>query len=353
MTRFTRFVALLWTVLLPLGAHSQTNPLEPGWTLQNSASSLRFQSVKKQTVVESSSFATFAGHIEGDGSAKITVLLDSVDTKIDLRNVRMRFLFFETFQYPEATITTRIDPAQIADLETRRRITLVQPFTFDLHGVTKEYTAEIAVTLISQDLVSIASVAPVSIAVADHNLTEGIQKLQEAAKVDIIPSGTVTFDFLFARDGAGTGQTQTAAATPAPEPEKKSAALEAAGDFDAEACIGRFEILSRTGNIFFAPASSRLDAKSNALLDQLYDIVSRCPGMVIEIGGHTDSDGSDAANMALSERRALSVQSYLQAKGIARDRLVVKGYGESQPFVANDSAENKARNRRIEFQVQG
>jgi outer membrane protein OmpA-like peptidoglycan-associated protein len=189
----------------------------------------------------------------------------------------------------------------------------------------------------------------VVIAVADHNLSDGIQKLQEAANVDIIPSGSVTFDFLFARDSGGAGA-QVVATQPAPE-QPRTAALEAAGDFDQEACLGRFEILSKTGNIFFSPASARLDSASNALLDNIYDIVSRCPGMVIEIGGHTDSDGSDAANAALSERRAKAVDDYLRAKGIPGERMVTKGYGESEPFVANDTPANKARNRRIEFKV--
>jgi outer membrane protein OmpA-like peptidoglycan-associated protein len=205
---------------------------------------------------------------------------------------------------------------------------------------------EIAVTLISDDLISVASVAPISIAAADHNLREGITKLEETAKVDLIPSGSVTFDFLFARD-ADAATTEVAVA----EPEKKSAALEAAGDFDPAACVGRFEILSRAGNIIFAPGSARLDSASNALLDNIYDIVSRCPGMVIEIGGHTDSDGSEAAITALSERRAQAVDDYLRAKGIPGERMVTKGYGESEPFVANDSPANKARNRRIEFKV--
>jgi outer membrane protein OmpA-like peptidoglycan-associated protein len=334
------------TVAAPPPARAQSNPLAPGWSLQNAASSLRFQSVKKKTVVESSSFATFSGRIDPDGKVEVKVLLDSIDTKIDLRNVRMRFLFFETFQFPEAVITAEIDRAVLADLAQKRRITLMQRFTFDLHGVTKDYEMEIAVTLISDDLISVASVAPISIAAGDHNLSEGITKLEEAAKVDLIPSGSVTFDFLFARD-AGTATTEVAAA----EPEKKSAALEATGDFDPAACVGRFEILSRAGNIFFAPGSARLDSASNALLDNLADIVSRCPGMVIEIGGHTDSDGSDATNTALSERRAKAVDDYLRAKGIPGDRMVTKGYGESQPFVANDSAANKARNRRIEFKV--
>ena len=123
------------------------------------------------------------------------------------------------------------------------------------------------------------------------------------------------------------------------------------GDFDAEACLGRFEILSNAGNINFRSASAVLDASSNALLDNLYDIVDRCPGMVLEVGGHTDSDGSDAINLTLSERRAASVITYLAAKGIAADRLVARGYGEAVPLVPNDSADNMRRNRRIQFTV--
>jgi outer membrane protein OmpA-like peptidoglycan-associated protein len=87
------------------------------------------------------------------------------------------------------------------------------------------------------------------------------------------------------------------------------------------------------------------------LLDNLYDIVNRCPELDIEIGGHTDSDGSDVANQRLSERRAASVGSYLQEKGIPAARMRVVGYGEAKPLVENSNAENKAKNRRIEFSV--
>lgn len=355
----TRILAILTMILLPAAVSAQSNPLEPGWSLQPSASSIRIQSVKKQTVVESSSFATYTGQIAPDGTLGLTIALDSIDTKIDLRNVRMRFLFFETFRYPEAKVTAHIDPAVIDSLGRLRRVTFSQPFTLDLHGVSHEYTADLVATLITDDLVSVATLAPVSVPAAEHNLSEGIAKLEEAAQVTLVPSGSVTFDFLFARDGAAApGQTADAAApAPAPAAEApapaKSAALEAQGNFDTEACLGRFEILSKTGNIFFAPASARLNSDSTYVLDQLYDIVSRCPGMVVEIGGHTDSDGSDATNQQLSERRAAAVETYLVSKGIPAGRLVVKGYGESQPFVPNDSAAHKARNRRIEFKVVG
>lgn len=328
-----------------LPAAAQT-PFEGGWTLNPDMSNLSFQSVKKQTVVESSGFATFQGGIDETGAARVTVLLDSVDTKIDLRNVRMRFLFFETFKYPEATITAQIDPAAIADLQTVRRKQVPMAYTIDLHGVTQTYESMVTATLLTDDLVSVASATPISIPVADFNLTEGLGKLQEAANVTIIPSATVSFDWVFARN------TSTVAVTPAAAPVKpENAALEAEGDFDREACKGRFEILSRTGNIYFTSGSARLDVKSAPLLDSLANIVLRCPGMVIEVGGHTDSIGSDAINQRLSERRARSVVTYLRGQGLGDDTMVPKGYGEVQPIADNNTSEGRWKNRRIEFKV--
>ncbi|MNF07304.1 Photosystem I chlorophyll a apoprotein A2 [compost metagenome] len=71
------------------------------------------------------------------------------------------------------------------------------------------------------------------------------------------------------------------------------------------------------------------------------------------IQGHTDSDGDDAKNLDLSDRRAKGVKNYLVSLGIEEDRLESKGYGESKPKVANDTAENKAKNRRTDFLIQG
>lgn len=333
-------------------AFAQDDPFENGWTLQPEASSLRFQSVKNGSVVETSSFATFTGGISESGEAVVRVLLDSVDTTIDLRNVRMRFLFFETFQFPEAVITVQLDPATLADLAERRRMTMQLPYRLDLHGVSQERVAEVSITLITSEMVAISTVSPISVAAADFNLTGGITKLQEAANVQIVPTGVVTFDFLFERAGSGEAAplTEAAPVTESAE-EPASAALETQGNFDTEACIGRFEILSRAGNITFRSGSAELNSASNALLDNLYDIVRRCPGMIVEVGGHTDSDGSDATNLLLSERRAAAVVRYLSAKGIEPARMVTRGYGEALPIVPNTSSADKARNRRIEFQV--
>jgi OOP family OmpA-OmpF porin len=363
--RLRRLMALPFALALSLaaGAVAAQDVFSGGWTLNADSSTLGFQSVKNETIVEASTFAIYSGAIAEDGTATIDVQLDSVDTKVDLRNVRMRFLFFETFSFPVARITARLDPAQLADLPELRRKVLTIPFTLDLHGMTKEMTAQVAVVMITPDLVAVSTIAPISVAVADFDLTAGLAKLEDAAKVRIIPSGSVTFDLVFARNAAGDAGTvepgpvaETAAdmsPTPEPAPSGAAAALETQGDFSLEECAGRFEILSRSQSINFRTASATIEANSNAFLDALADIVARCPGMVVEVGGHTDSIGGEAANLALSERRAAQVADYLVGKGIERGRLVAKGYGEAAPVASNDTAEGRAKNRRIEFRITG
>lgn len=338
-------ISVCLSLLAP--ATAQENPFAGGWVLQPDGSSFGFQTVKNDTKVEQSVFATFAGTIAEDGSAEIRIPLDSVDTRIDLRNVRMRFLFFETFKFPEAVITARIDPALLSELPTKRRIGIALPYTLSLHGVSKDFVANVNVTLIADDLVNVATVGMIPVNAEEFDLLGGITKLEETANVKIVPTGSVTFDLLFQR-AASAAATEIAAAEPVAPAET---ALEAEGNFDTEACLGRFEILSRAGNIAFGTGSARLDVAGSAILDNLYDIVSRCPDIALEIGGHTDDVGSEAANLALSERRAASVIDYLVSKGIDASRLTPKGYGEVVPFVANDSEENRARNRRIEFKV--
>lgn len=346
-----RFLAciLLLSSFGSQNAIAQADPFSGGWSLNPETSNLSFQSVKNETKVETSGFATFTGGISPTGETEIKILLDSVDTKIDLRNVRMRFLFFETFQFPEAVISAQIDPSTLSDLPTIRRKTIDLTYQLALHGVTKEYTAPVVVTLLTDDLVSVASSTPISVPASDFNLMDGVQKLEDAAGVNIIPSATVSFDFMFARIGTASAPKVAATKTEAPA----NAALETQGNFDLAACKGRFEILSRTGNIYFRPGSARLDDKSTPLLNSLADIVSRCPGMVIEVGGHTDSDGSVSANQRLSEARAASVTQFLLKTGIANDFIRSVGYGETKPVASNATREGKLKNRRIEFAVVG
>jgi outer membrane protein OmpA-like peptidoglycan-associated protein len=75
------------------------------------------------------------------------------------------------------------------------------------------------------------------------------------------------------------------------------------------------------------------------------------PDTVIEVGGHTDSDGSDATNQPLSENRAKAVKAELIREGIKESMLVVKGYGSKQPKAPNDNPDGKFQNRRIQYSI--
>ncbi|WP_300665717.1 OmpA family protein [Fluviicola sp.] len=106
-------------------------------------------------------------------------------------------------------------------------------------------------------------------------------------------------------------------------------------------------------DILYDYNSDVLSNKSKFILREFARFLKSNPTIKIMIQGHTDSDGDDAKNLDLSDRRAKGVKSYLVSLGIEEDRLESKGYGESKPKVANDTAENKAKNRRTDFLIQG
>ncbi len=342
---------LLWALLgalllfLPPGAaHAAT-----AWWLDPTVSALTYQSVKKGTVVETNKIRNISGTISPDGEAKLAFDLNSVDTGVDLRNVRMRFLFFETFQYPNAELTAWVDPAAFADLPARRRMLTKLPFKLNLHGVEKDYTADVVVTMITDGMVSVASNAPVAVNAADFGLLANIEKLKEAAKVSsIVPTASVSFDFVF-REGAAPAQPVQVVAAAQPAVTGPIATDASKTAFSDDECLNRFEVLSRTGAIYFRTASARLDPKSRPLIDEVVGVISKCPDLKVEVSGHTDSDGSPTANQALSERRANAVADALRAAGIPAVQLSATGYGEDHPIAPNDTAKNKALNRRIEF----
>ena len=324
----------------------------PGWTMDTDASALWFQSVKNDSAIETSTFANYIGTIDETGLATVRVLMDSVNTNVDLRNVRMRFLLFETFQFPEAVITMQIDPAIVADLGDVVHKVVTAPYSINLHGVSFDHETTLSVTLLNEDRVLVSSVAPVPLLMADFGMEEGIGKLEEAAKVDVNPFTMVTFNFIFDRADSASDFVAASAALAA-EAGLNADAMEGEGDFSLEACMGRFDTMSQANSVYFATGSARLESRSEPVLDSVVEIVNRCPELSIMIGGHTDSDGTEADNLALSEARASAVRTYLVNAGADGDRLESVGYGESQPIVQNDSSANKARNRRIEFTVIG
>ena len=107
-------------------------------------------------------------------------------------------------------------------------------------------------------------------------------------------------------------------------------------------------------NINFETGSANLTSDSKYELDNLVTALNAYPQMTIEVAGHTDNVGEAAANMSLSSARAASVVKYLTDRGISAGRLKPRGYGDTKPVdpaADNDTAENRAKNRRTEFTI--
>lgn len=119
----------------------------------------------------------------------------------------------------------------------------------------------------------------------------------------------------------------------------------------AEACQTAYNTLLDGRVINFNSGSAIIANDSQSLLDKLSEIANRCVDYAVEVGGHTDTKGDEIANQTLSENRAQAVADYLLGKGVVKDQLSIKGYGETMPIDASQSDEAHAKNRRIEFKV--
>lgn len=107
----------------------------------------------------------------------------------------------------------------------------------------------------------------------------------------------------------------------------------------------------KLNNLFFDFNKATIKEDSYLELNKLKKLLSDNPKLKIKIGGHTDSKGDDAYNQRLSENRAKAVQEYLVKNGISESRISFQGYGESLPIAENDTEENMAKNRRVEFEI--
>lgn len=105
-------------------------------------------------------------------------------------------------------------------------------------------------------------------------------------------------------------------------------------------------------NVFFAFDSHQLLASSISELNRMVEVMKDNTQIEVVIIGHTDSTGPEEYNQMLSEKRAQSVVNYLTDKGVDKERLEYIGKGESEPAYPNDTRENRAKNRRVNFKVE-
>ncbi len=119
----------------------------------------------------------------------------------------------------------------------------------------------------------------------------------------------------------------------------------------AKVCQDGLRSAASEGLIRFARASADIERASFPTLDKLAGIARACPQVVIEIEGHTDAEGTPERKQRLSDRRARSVVDYLNKAGVDGNKMQAVGYADTRPLAPNDTSDNRARNRRIEFTV--
>jgi len=110
-------------------------------------------------------------------------------------------------------------------------------------------------------------------------------------------------------------------------------------------------ITNIASKIFFETNSDKLKVASLVQLDELSEILNRYEGANLTIEGHTDSQGDDAFNLSLSQKRTDAVKTYLMGKGIFESRLIASGLGESKPIGDNTTSIGRAKNRRVELKT--
>ena len=115
--------------------------------------------------------------------------------------------------------------------------------------------------------------------------------------------------------------------------------------------VGEGIVVEFSSNVLFGFDQSTLSGDAKGSLDKLVTVLNYYPDTDIEVQGHTDSKGSKAYNLSLSERRAGAVTSYLASKGISNNRTEIKGYGEAVPKYSNESESGRSENRRVEFLI--
>jgi OmpA-OmpF porin, OOP family len=333
-------LVVLGLAAMPTGARAQE------WRLNPTASRFYMQTEKAGGVFENHQFTGLTGTVTADGDANVKIDLISVQSGIDVRDVRMRFILFETYKFPEANISAKLDMNALRGVMNGPRIEYPLKLNVNLHGLEKTIDTSVTVSRFSPTGVSVANIKPIVVPADAFGFTAGIAKLSEAVGgVPIANAATFTFDLIFE---TGDKITEIKAAESAAAQHR--AQIESA-PISADACETRFNVISTTRAIYFRTGSAELDPESAPMLNSIVDIAGRCPGVRIEVSGHTDAVGQPAANQRLSEQRAQAVADYMVRQHVDRSRVETLGFGETKPVAPNDNESNRAKNRRIEFRV--
>lgn len=185
----------------PSDAPSLPAPVTAGtWSLDPAASRLTYVSVKAGEVAETSRFDRLAGTVAPDGTANLEIDLASIDTGVELRDERMRDVFFAVAQNPKASVTAKLDPAAFAGLAVGEALTRPLKASVTIKGASGEVATEVVVTRVTPDRVTVVPTAPVIVSTDMFDLTDELGELRAMAQLpSITPVVPVSFILVFTR----------------------------------------------------------------------------------------------------------------------------------------------------------
>ncbi|WP_017664335.1 YceI family protein [Porphyrobacter sp. AAP82] len=173
---------------------------ESAWTLDPATSRLAYVSIKAGEVAENNRFDTLSGSVAADGTASLGIDLASVSTGAEIRDERMREVFFAVAENPAATVTAKLDPARFAGLAVGQSVLRPLKAEVTIKGASAEVETEVLVTRTAEDRVLVVSAAPVIVSTDMFGLTDELGELRAMAQLpSITPAVPVTFTLAFRR----------------------------------------------------------------------------------------------------------------------------------------------------------
>lgn len=167
--------ALSLLFLFSTYANAQTQDSAARWALNTEKSEVNFISIKKGNIAETHVFNDISGHIL-NGKAQFTIKPDSVDSRVPIRNERMREFLFETNVYPTIEINANVGDL-VRSLKPGQSNMMTIPASLSMHGATKEIKLETRLSVINANTIVVSSTQPVLIRAADFDMVDGITKL--------------------------------------------------------------------------------------------------------------------------------------------------------------------------------
>ncbi len=190
MTRTTlklSAISLLFAVLGPTQALAD-------WAIDNDQSRVAFVSTKAGNVAEVHRFGSLTGSLGEDGAFSVDIVLDSVDTGIEIRDERMRELLFQTERYPRARLSAQLDMDQLQRIGRGEQGTITAEAELNLHGQRATLTINAAVAHLEDGSLLVSSEEPLVVTASQFDLLAGVERLREIAGLpSISPAVPVTF----------------------------------------------------------------------------------------------------------------------------------------------------------------